>query len=149
MLLASLLCCSSYLSPRCLFRHMPNYAMVSQQVSFFFRVEHPTIMVYVFCFQVSTWVPFHLGGSTFGVWHAAIQGPCQDCTHWLLPPMLWVGQPYATQSAVFQPFQQCGGTYSSGGLAETHSILLPSRYWNWMHYLRSLMHLLCQCLQGS
>ena len=36
------------------------------------------------------------------------------------------GQPYATQSAVFQPFQLYGGAYSFGGLAESHPIPPPS-----------------------
>ena len=34
--------------------------------------------------------------------------------------------PYATQSAVLQPFQPNGEAYSSGVLAESHPIPLPS-----------------------
>ena len=45
------LCCSSCLSPRCLFRHMLTMPWVLQRLSFSFRVEPPTILsIYVVCY---------------------------------------------------------------------------------------------------
>ena len=53
-------------------------------------------------------------------------GPCLVCIEWLLPSLLWVGGPSATQSAVPQPSHLYGGAYSLGGSAESHPIPLLS-----------------------
>ena len=44
------------------------------------------------------------------------------CIEWLLPPLLWVGEPSATPSAVPQPSHLYGGAYSLGGSVERHLI---------------------------
>ena len=50
-------------------------------------------------------------------------GPHLVCIEWLIPLLPWVGESFATQSAVPQPF---GGSYSLGGSVESHLIHLPS-----------------------
>ena len=54
-------------------------------------------------------------------------GPHLVCIGWLLFLLLWVRrEPSATQSAVHQPSNLYGGTYSLGGSLESHPIPLPS-----------------------
>ena len=116
-----------------------NYATGPPWVSFFFRVEPLTdLSIYVascygICFLLSHShldAFFTYGSSTVGVGTTATHwelthgkhicilvmtwGLHQVWTKWLLPPLIWVGAPYATQSAVLMPFQPCDGANSSG-----------------------------------
>ena len=89
-----------------------NYVMGPLQVVFSFRVEPPTIflyvlvfvMVYALCFQVPFWMPYSpMGFNHWGLHHcnpfeltygrhkcnlSMVIGPLQECTEWLLPPLL-------------------------------------------------------------
>ena len=40
-----------------------------------------------------------------------VLSPHQECPKWLLPPLLYVGEPLATQSAALQPFNHYGWAY--------------------------------------
>ena len=71
--------------------------------------------------------------------------------HWSMPGMHQVaapstalskGKPFATQSAVLQPFQVYGGACSFGGLAENHSIPLPSLHGGQGSFFRFWFHLM-------
>ena len=129
-----------------------NYAMGSPQVSFFFRLEPPTIL-YIICFvsvlvsafhfQVPCWMQYPpFGAQPFGFaplqpvgvypWQLYVQ---PGDGHWPTPGMHRVvapstilsrGESYAAPSAVPQPSHLYGGTYSFGGLAESHLIPMPS-----------------------
>ena len=122
-----------------------NYAMTYPQAGFFVRVEHPTVL-YIIClvpvlvsafyFQVPYWMPYSpLGPHPLGFAPLQPLGvyPWQACVqpgdgHWPTPGMHRVdapsttwnrGEPYATGSAVPQPFHLYDGAYSFGGLAES------------------------------
>ena len=112
-----------------------NNAMGPPQVGFSFRVETPTTFYIFWClfwcmlpaFRCQARCHIHLLGLTHrGLHHCSLLelthgrhmcnlvmviGPHQEWTDWLLPPLLWVGVPSATQSAVHQPFWlYCGHT---------------------------------------
>ena len=89
-----------------------NYAMDPPQVGFSFRVEPPTVFIYVWClfwcmpsaFRCHAGCCIHLWGlNHWGLHHcspleltygrhicnlAMVIGPHQECTKWLLPPLL-------------------------------------------------------------
>ena len=92
-----------------------NYARGPPQVGFSFRVQPPRIfsyklmlvIMYAFCFQVPCWMPYSpMGGSNIwglhhynplGLTHSRhmynlvmVISQHQDCTEWLLPPLLCV-----------------------------------------------------------
>ena len=98
------------------FQLYANYAMGSPQMSFFFRLEHPTDIVCMFwcqlwciiyAFRFQCGCHCHLWGLNHWDLHhcspleythgrhmcifVLVWGPCQAWTKWLLPPLLWVG----------------------------------------------------------
>ena len=119
------------------------------------------LIVYTLCFQV----PFRMPYSPVRV-HPLRFTPlqpfgaytCQEYVHphdghWPMPWMHWVAvpstaldrrEPYATQSAVLQLFQQYGGAYSFGSLVESHLIPLPSYMVGRGHLFQVWFHLMAQ-----
>ena len=103
------------------FQAYAYYAMGSLQVNFSFRVEPSSnLSIYVDVFLVSalySQVPLLMSFSPMG---AQLLGFTS-----LLPPLLCIGGG-SCYLAFFQPFQQYGGAYRFGGLAESHLNLPPS-----------------------
>ena len=136
VLLASPLSCSSCLSPRCLFRHIPTMPWVLCRSVFSFRVSLPliclymlvSIMVYAFYFQVPMWMPFSpMEGWTIGI--CTISAPqsilmADICASWLRSE---APTKNALSGCSFHCFKWgYGWAYSLGGLAVTQSLCLPS-----------------------
>ena len=137
-----------------------NYTMGPLQVGCSFRVEPPTtflyvlvsVLVYAFCFQVPYWIPYSLMESQplgfaplqllelTGGRHMCnlmmVIGPYQECTEWLLPPVLQVGGAFCYSIRCPLGIPIYGRAYSLGGLAEPSDPPAFPTWWEGIFFSR-------------
>ena len=126
-----------------------SYPMGPSEVSFLFQswASHQLLIYVGFCsgYHTHQWGLNHWGLHPCSPLehkhcrHLCIMvmviGSHQEFTEWLLHPLLQLEEPYATHSAVLKPFQQYGGVYSFGGIAESPDPSAFPHFKVWLHMI--------------